>query len=121
MFNQELFEKAKQYYFVNKLTLRQIEKIIKVGHSTIERWFKKNKKWREKVFKRDNYTCRICGEYGGKLNAHHSKSFSEYPKLRYRVKNGITLCEDCHKLTDNYLKYSKPPKDKKHEQLKVIL
>jgi len=24
------------------------------------------------------------------------------------VDNGITLCEECHKLTDNYLKKNKP-------------
>jgi len=29
--------------------------------------------WREKVFKRDNYTCQVCGKKGGYLIADHIK------------------------------------------------
>lgn len=53
--------------------------------------------WRTKVFIRDNYTCQSCGKLGGELNAHHIKSFKNYPKLRTKIENGITLCVDCHK------------------------
>ena len=55
------------------------------------------KEWRQNVFRKDNYTCQECGERGGVLNAHHIKSFSEFPSLRYDENNGITLCHDCHK------------------------
>ena len=55
------------------------------------------KEWRERVYERDNWTCQVCGQYGGKLNAHHIKSYAKYPKLRLDVDNGITLCVNCHR------------------------
>jgi 5-methylcytosine-specific restriction endonuclease McrA len=56
------------------------------------------KKWRREVFIRDNFTCVSCERMGGSLEAHHIKSFSNYPELRFEVNNGITLCESCHKI-----------------------
>lgn len=61
------------------------------------------KEWRKAVFKRDNYTCRHCGEVGGKLNADHIKPFSQYPELRTVLENGRTLCVPCHKNTPTYV------------------
>lgn len=54
--------------------------------------------WRDAVFKKDKYTCQCChGEKGSRtLQAHHLKSFARYPKLRFDVNNGITLCDKCH-------------------------
>jgi len=52
--------------------------------------------WRKSVFERDNYTCGICGQHGGKLNVHHKKNFADNIYLRTSISNGITLCEECH-------------------------
>lgn len=54
--------------------------------------------WRRAVFKRDKYTCQDCGDNkGGNLISHHIKPWSEFPKERFKVDNGIVLCEKCHK------------------------
>lgn len=60
------------------------------------------KQWRINVFKRDGYKCQNCGITGTYITAHHIKSFAHYPELRFDLPNGITLCEPCHSLTDNY-------------------
>ena len=55
-------------------------------------------RWRKKVYERDSYTCQKCRDKtGGNLVGHHIYSWAYYPKLRYVTKNGITLCESCHK------------------------
>ena len=53
------------------------------------------KEWRKAVYKRGNYKCQKCGSKE-RLNAHHKKSWINYPELRYSINNGITLCEKCH-------------------------
>lgn len=63
------------------------------------------KQWKKDVFERDDWTCQECKQRGGKLIAHHIKSFAYHPELRFDVNNGQTLCIDCHKQTDNYGKH----------------
>ncbi|MDN3953862.1 HNH endonuclease [Sporolactobacillus laevolacticus] len=54
--------------------------------------------WRKKVYERDYYTCKCCGESkGGNLVAHHIINYSQNKKMRTNVANGITLCKKCHK------------------------
>jgi hypothetical protein len=60
------------------------------------------RQWRKAVFERDRYTCRVCGQVGGLLNADHIKPFSSYPHLRFDVINGQTLCLPCHKKTATF-------------------
>lgn len=59
-------------------------------------------RWRKMVFERDNFTCRMCGTVGGKLQADHIKTFMEYPELRFSLDNGRTLCVSCHLKTPTY-------------------
>jgi len=76
------------------------------------------RQWVQDIFKRDDYTCQECGKRGGQLQAHHIKPFALIIKenkittlaealLCYELwdyDNGQTLCLDCHKKTDSYLK-----------------
>ncbi len=55
------------------------------------------KKWRLTVYKRDHWKCRWPGcSVNKKLNAHHIKTWADFPGLRYETKNGITLCKFHH-------------------------
>lgn len=55
------------------------------------------RKWRDKVYERDAYTCQVCGEVGKELNAHHLNSWDKHPDDRFELSNGVTLCKPCHK------------------------
>lgn len=81
------------------------------------------KKWRQDVYKRDSFCCQWpgCGAKK-KLNAHHIKTWANYPALRFHIDNGITLCKDHHKLIkgmeDNYeAVFLKIVAQKKHDRL----
>ncbi|MCR4285073.1 MAG: hypothetical protein NUV97_03470 [archaeon] len=52
-------------------------------------------KWSRLIKERDNFKCQICEIRGGNLRSNHIKLFSEYPKLRFELTNGITICKDC--------------------------
>jgi hypothetical protein len=53
------------------------------------------KEWRRQVFRRDYWTCQICGEKKRKIWADHIKPFALYPELRFDINNGRTVCEEC--------------------------
>lgn len=89
--------------FRNKMTGENNSRWVKDRTSYLEKcrirrtqdW----KKWRESVFKRDDYTCQECGVIGGYLEPHHIKPIREDWKQIFEIKNGITLCRICHKRT----------------------
>lgn len=64
-------------------------------------------RWRLAVYKRDNFTCVLCGYISknvrpADINADHIKSFANYPEHRFDISNGRTLCIPCHRKTDSY-------------------
>ena len=75
----------------------------RVGSSPTRRTMSKKEirhKFRTDVFKRDNYTCQICGYGPFKIepenifDAHHITDRSLMPNGGYVKENGITLCKD---------------------------
>jgi len=72
--------------------------------------------WRMSVLVKDNFTCQGCGKRGGKLEAHHKKSFFDIifdNKIKdldsayncndlWDVNNGETFCRICHLKTESW-------------------
>lgn len=65
--------------------------------------------WKKKIFARDNYTCQKCGERKS-LVAHHINSYDWCINERHSIKNGICLCESCHKNFHSLYGYGKNTK-----------
>jgi hypothetical protein len=71
------------------------------------------KSWRNGIFKRDNWTCKICKKRGNYIEAHHLKEFNLILKHNniltviqarrctklWEMSNGISLCRKCHDKT----------------------
>lgn len=55
-----------------------------------------NKTTRPKVYKRDDYTCQLCGKRGIELQVDHILPWSKYPDLRFDIDNCRTLCVPRH-------------------------
>ncbi len=51
---------------------------------------------RSLILERDDYTCQMCGERGGKLQVDHIKNWCDHEDLRFDVDNCRTLCMACH-------------------------
>jgi len=65
------------------------------------------KELRAKTFKRDKYSCKLCGRKripGDRviLEIHHIKPFATHKELRFNEDNVITLCAECHRKTETY-------------------
>jgi len=48
------------------------------------------------VFRRSDYTCRLCGRRGGLLTVHHVLPIWARPDLALDITNLVPLCEGCH-------------------------
>lgn len=67
------------------------------GYNSEERRSSAYNIWRSEVYKRDNWKCKINNlDCKGRIEAHHILGFTAYPKLRYDINNGITLCHFHH-------------------------
>ena len=62
-----------------------------------DRWGQLHRDWSRQVKNRDNWKCRIANtNCEGRVESHHILSWKEYPELRYKINNGITLCHFHH-------------------------
>ena len=86
----------------------------KGGKTTIQSAIRsavENSHWRLKVYERDKFTCRNCGDDKGHvLNAHHivnlahlideykinKDNYLQHKDKIYNISNGATLCKTCH-------------------------
>lgn len=87
MFDEAMKRRSQLPYYQKRATGRARD--IEMGRGEY-------RKWRIGVLRRDNWTCQECGRRGGLLQAHHIKSWVDYPELRYEVSNGKSLCPQCH-------------------------
>jgi len=61
--------------------------------------------FRNEVFKRDGFKCRMCGNPKAKLDAHHITNPKEIINGGYVKENGITLCDTdtgCHMKAEQF-------------------
>lgn len=81
--NQESLSKMKATYLKKRVhTIRNSRKWIET------------RLWKKEVIARDK-RCLLCGATD-KLIAHHIKRLKDFPELRTDIKNGATLCTECH-------------------------
>lgn len=62
-------------------------------------------KFRNEVFHRDGYKCKVCGRNDVKLDAHHIEDRNQITNGGYVKENGITLCDGidgCHMKAEKY-------------------
>ncbi len=53
--------------------------------------------WSRQIKIRDKWKCKINNrDCKGRLESHHILNWKDYPKLRYDINNGITLCHFHH-------------------------
>lgn len=55
----------------------------------------KYEEWARLIKERDDFTCQICDEKGGRLRSNHIKRFIDEPSLRFELTNGVTICTNC--------------------------
>lgn len=57
------------------------------------------RKWTMAIYRRGGWTCELCEEQNGGIEAHHIFPYADFPNYRGNVDNGICLCTDCHRKT----------------------
>lgn len=56
---------------------------------------------RQQIYKRDDFTCRLCYRRGGTLELHHIIPCYQDKTLFFEPTNLVTICADCHRTKIN--------------------
>lgn len=76
---------------------RWIADRTKLKTARVHMYDSRYKYWMKGIKNRDGWRCKISnGSCSGRLEAHHILCWAEYPKHRYQLSNGITLCHAHH-------------------------
>lgn len=63
----------------------------------------KDPRWQRKrleIMKRDEFTCRKCGDNETQLHVHHKQYINGNDPWEYDNKDLVTLCKDCHSIIE---------------------
>jgi len=81
----------------NGTYIKDRSKLKKTGDAEKDRRSSAYVTWRNSVWLRDNFKCKIANpDCSGRIEAHHILGWIAYPELRYEINNGITLCHAHH-------------------------
>jgi len=98
----ELIRRVGSYYVMKDVDEKNI--VVSSEEDGRDRNTTEYKKWRMSVYERDDFTCQRCHQKGCRLEAHHVVPWVESRELRFSIDNGITLCEECHKLVHKIIR-----------------
>jgi len=104
LISQALKGKPKSLEHRQKQSKTILDKFDRLGRKIPRsaKWDGRYQRWRRAVLERDSNTCQHCVIQEEHLHTHHIFRFTDYPELRYDVNNGLTLCGNCHRKTENY-------------------
>lgn len=94
---------------------RQVSSVFKTRDMEYSTLFASELK--SKIFKRDNYTCKICGKYGRVLHCHHI----DYDKWNNALDNFATLCNSCHAKTNRNRKFWSKKLGRVHRKYSLLI
>lgn len=79
---------------LNPNWIKDRSKLIKSEYKHLDGLYRN---WMKSVKNRDNWKCKIDNQdCKGRIEAHHILPWSKFPKLRYEINNGISLCQFHH-------------------------
>ena len=97
---KRMSEAHKGYIFTEEHLKNLSKSHLRYGDKPVERQERNDSaywNWAMTIKRRDNWKCKISNEdCRGKVVAHHILPWKDYPELRYKVNNGITLCQAHH-------------------------